>query len=139
MKNNLPQSQPGWHNRGYLPHFDGGELAQFITFRLHDALPAPVLLRWKEELKHERPGEVESIMRRRVEAYLDQAHGNCYLKDAEVATIVQECLALSRSHEIPSHGLDDNAEPRSFVVHTRDWPRPCGDYAFTEVLHIERG
>jgi hypothetical protein len=39
MKNNLPQSPLGWHSRGYLPHFDGGELAQFITFRLHDALP----------------------------------------------------------------------------------------------------
>jgi hypothetical protein len=57
------------------PHFDGGELAQFITFRLHDALPGSVLARWKEELKHEKPGEVEAIMSRRVEAYLDQGHG----------------------------------------------------------------
>jgi hypothetical protein len=75
------QSHLGWHSRGYLPHFDGGELAQFLTFRLDDALPGAVLLRWKEELKHEKPGEVEAIMRRRVEAYLDQGHGNCYLKD----------------------------------------------------------
>ena len=70
MNNRLPQSQLGWHSRGYLPHFDGGELAQFITFRLHDA-------RWKEELKLEQPAEVEAIMRSRVEVYLDQGHGNC--------------------------------------------------------------
>jgi REP element-mobilizing transposase RayT len=92
MKRNLPQSQLGWHSRGYLPHFDGGELAQFITFRLHDALPGPVLVRWKEELKDEKPGEVEAIMRRRVEEYLDQGCGDCYLNDAEVATTVQSAL-----------------------------------------------
>jgi hypothetical protein len=29
----------GWHSRGYLPHYDGGEIPQFITFRLADSLP----------------------------------------------------------------------------------------------------
>jgi REP element-mobilizing transposase RayT len=86
------QSHLGWHSRGYLPHFDGGELAQFITFRLHDALPGSVLVRWKEELKHEQPGEIEAIMRRRVEAYLDQGHGNCYLNNPQVASMVQKAL-----------------------------------------------
>ncbi len=86
----LPQSPTGWHSRGYLPHFDGGELAQFITFRLHDALPGSVLVRWKEERKQS--GELEAIMRRRVEAYLDQGHGNCYLRDSRIATMVQDAL-----------------------------------------------
>jgi len=76
--------KPGWHSRGYLPHFDGGELAQFITFRLHDALPRDVLIRWKEELKLEPSAQAKSIMRRRVEAYLDQGQGSCYLKDPEI-------------------------------------------------------
>jgi len=31
-------------------------------------------------------------MRRRVEAYLDQGHGNCYLKDSAVAAMVQNAL-----------------------------------------------
>jgi putative DNA methylase len=82
----------GWHSRGYLPHFDGGELAQFITFRLHDSLPREVLIRWKEELKLEGSSGAESIMRRRVEAYLDQGHGKCYLKDSKVANMVQNAL-----------------------------------------------
>ena len=92
MTRSLLQSQLGWHSRGYLPHFDRGQLAQFITIRLHDALPASVLVRWKEELKHEQPGEVEAILRRRVEAYLDQGHGSCYLRDSGVATMVQNAL-----------------------------------------------
>jgi len=86
------QSHLGWHSRGYLPRFDGGELAQFITFRLHDALPGSVLVRWKEELKHEQPGEVEAIMRRRVEAYLEQGAGSCYLKEPVVAGMIQSAL-----------------------------------------------
>lgn len=88
----LPPSHLGWHSRGYLPHFDGGELAQFITFRLHDSLPGSVLVRWKEELTNEKAGKVEAIMRRRVEAYLDQGHGSCYLKEPGVATLVQNAL-----------------------------------------------
>ncbi len=86
------KSPRGWHSRGYLPHFDGGELAQFITFRLYDALPQSVVTRWREELKREKPSEVETILRRRVEAYLDQGHGSCFLRDFEVAAMVQEAL-----------------------------------------------
>jgi|ERR1051326_495595 putative DNA methylase len=82
----------GWHSRGYLPHFDGGELAQFITFRLHDALPKSDLLRWREELRFINPAEAETAMRHRIEAYLDQGHGSCYLKDTTLAGLVQEAL-----------------------------------------------
>ena len=35
--NGLPKSQLGWHSRGYLPHFDGRELAQFIRNARHFA------------------------------------------------------------------------------------------------------
>ena len=49
-------------------------------------------MRWKDELKHEQPGESEAIMRRRVEAYLDQGHGRCYLKESAVATMVRNAL-----------------------------------------------
>ena len=101
MKANLPplQSQLGWHSRGYLPHFDGGELAQFITFRLHDSLPREVLIRWKEELKIATTSEAESIMRRRLEAYLDQGHGSCYLQNQDVAAMVQNALLFHDRHK----------------------------------------
>ena len=31
--------EAGWHSRGYLPHFDGREIPQFITCRLADSVP----------------------------------------------------------------------------------------------------
>jgi REP element-mobilizing transposase RayT len=82
----------GWHSRGYLPHFDGGELAQFITFRLYDSLPRELLIRWKAELKLERSEQTQSVMRRRVEAYLDQGYGSCFLQNPGVAEMVQNAL-----------------------------------------------
>ena len=82
----------GWHSRGYLPHFDGGELAQFITFRLHDSLPRDVVIRWKEELKLQPSEAAQSLMRKRVEVYLDQCHGECYLRNHDVAQTVQHAL-----------------------------------------------
>jgi putative DNA methylase len=87
-----PASILGWHNRGYLPHFDGGELAQFITFRLHDSLPRDVLIRWKAELKFEISAEAQSMMRRRVEAFLDQGYGSCYLRNHDIGEMVQKAL-----------------------------------------------
>jgi len=43
----------GWHSRGYLPHFDAGEVFQSITFRLHDSMPQSLLEMWREELARE--------------------------------------------------------------------------------------
>jgi len=88
----INESHLGWHSRGYLPHFDGGELAQFITFRLHDSLPKEVLIHWKEELKLQASVETQSLMRKRIEVYLDQGHGSCYLRDRKVAERVQQAL-----------------------------------------------
>jgi putative transposase len=36
-------TKPGWHQRGYLPHFDAHTLLQHIIFRTHSALPKTVL------------------------------------------------------------------------------------------------
>src|SRR6185369_2281984 len=88
----MTQLSQGWHSRGYLPHFDGGDLPLFVTFRLFDSLPKAVLIGWTVELKLERSAEAESIMRRRVEYYLDQGLGSCYLKNDEVATMLQNAL-----------------------------------------------
>ena len=29
----------GWHQRGYLPHFDAPGVTQFVTFQLEDSFP----------------------------------------------------------------------------------------------------
>jgi REP element-mobilizing transposase RayT len=75
-----------------LPHFDGGEIPQSITFRLWDSLPQVVLKRWQLELSREIGIDPESALRKRIEAYLDQGYGSCYLRRPHVATSVQNAL-----------------------------------------------
>jgi REP element-mobilizing transposase RayT len=119
----------GWHSRGYLPHFDGGELAQFITFRLHDSLPRNLLLCWKEELKFEPNAQASSILRRRVEAYLDQGHGFCYLRDRRVAEVVQNALLF---HDRAKYKLV------AWVVmpnHAHMLCSPCPGYSLAGITH----
>lgn len=122
-------SSLGWHSRGYLPHFDGGELAQFITFRLNDSLPRNLLLRWKEELRFEPSAQASSIMRRRVEAYLDQGHGSCYLRDRRVAEMVQNALLF---HDRMKYKLV------AWVVmpnHAHMLCTPCAEYSLAGIMH----
>lgn len=66
-----------WHSRGYLPHFDSGEVAQFVTWRLADSLPQSVLDKWRQELAPDIMPNAKVILRRRIEHYLDQGYGNC--------------------------------------------------------------
>ena len=81
----------GWHSRGYLPHFDGSEIAQTVTFRLADSLPQTVLERWRSELAADSSNS-ETVLRRRIEHYLDQGYGGRALRDARVAAMVQKSL-----------------------------------------------
>jgi REP element-mobilizing transposase RayT len=39
----------GWYSRGYLPHFDGRAIPQFITLHLADSIPKKVIRLWEEE------------------------------------------------------------------------------------------
>jgi REP element-mobilizing transposase RayT len=84
-----PDAPAGWHSRGYLPHFDGGELTQFITFRLADSMPQELLDRWREDLASEQTIDVDAALRKRIELFLDQGYGKCYLRDPRVASSVQ--------------------------------------------------
>ncbi len=84
--------EAGWHSRGYLPHFDAAEITQTVTFRLADSLPQTVLERWKSELKEGSATAINSVLRRRIEHYLDQGYGSCALRDARIAAVVQQSL-----------------------------------------------
>lgn len=119
----------GWHSRGYLPHFDGGEIPQFITFRLGDSLPQIVLDRWREELQGETGFDIDAALRRRIEAYLDQGYGRCYLKDERVATMVQNSLLF---HDGERYRLS------SWVVmpnHLHFLATPCAGIELSNIQH----
>ncbi len=86
------EATDGWHSRGYLPHFDGAEITQFVTFRLADSLPQRLLETWRSELKEELAANLDTALRRRIEMYLDQGYGLCHLKHPGVAELVQRSL-----------------------------------------------
>ncbi len=88
----MPNTPKGWHSRGYLPHFDGGEIIQFITFRLVDSLPAVLFVKWQEEIKHLKDAEQKTELRKRIELFLDTGYGGCHLRDERIASLVQSKL-----------------------------------------------
>ena len=82
----------GWRSRGYLPHFDGRPVVQFVTLHLADSIPREVIQRWQRELKRRDYEDRKQILQLRVERFLDQGYGKSYLKHAQVAKMVQAAL-----------------------------------------------
>jgi len=81
-----------WRSRGYLPHWEAGEVAQAITFRLADSLPSTLLDSWRAELEL-LPEDKAAIERRKhIEAALDRGHGAALLTDARAAEIVERAF-----------------------------------------------
>ncbi|MCE5237996.1 transposase, partial [bacterium] len=82
----------GWHSRGYLPHLNGGEIVQMVTFRLYGSLPRDVIERLRWELRKLPPATAETELHRRLEEHLDGAHGPTRLREPRVAELVQATL-----------------------------------------------
>jgi len=71
----------GWTQARHLPHTDAAETAQFITYRLADALPIEVARRLDGE--SDPAGDLR--YRDRIEAALDAGHGRGCLTDPPIA------------------------------------------------------
>jgi REP element-mobilizing transposase RayT len=84
--------EAGWHSRGYLPHFDGRALPQFITIHLAGSIPTKVIRSWRQELKSLKYEQERILLQRRIDLYLDQGYGDAFLKVPEVARMVQNAL-----------------------------------------------
>jgi putative DNA methylase len=78
----------GWHQRGYLPHFDAPRVMQFITFQLQDSFPMTRRAEWEIILTE----PDDSAKRKKLEAWLDRGHGQCLLRRNEVAQAVGSAL-----------------------------------------------
>ena len=85
-------SVPEWHSRGYLPHWEAGEVPQSITFRLADSLPTTLLERWRNELENLPEEEANLERRKRIETALDQGHGSGALSKAAIGDLVEHAL-----------------------------------------------
>jgi len=77
-----------WNERGFLPHRDEPGLTQFVTFRVADSFPSALRSEWEGMLKVEDAVE----KRRLLENYLDKGRGECLLRRAEFATIIENSV-----------------------------------------------
>ncbi len=84
--------KPGWHSRGYLPHFDRPDLHQVITYRLADSLPPNAIANLKAKLTEVDDEEARQELRRRIEHLIDAGHGSCLLRLPECARIVEDAF-----------------------------------------------
>src|SRR5438477_2713156 len=126
--------------RRRLPEGEQQGTTYFITFRLGDAVPQKLLRQWKEELEtwrkfHPEPWDASTKYeyQRRFEdareAWLDQGHGECLLRQPQIAATVANAL---RHFDGVRYALD------SFVVmpnHVHVLVRPREDHALSEILH----
>ena len=96
----LKQGFRGWHQRGFLPHFDAPGVTQFVTFQLHDSFP--VTRRAEFEAMLNEPDA--SVKRKQLEAWLDRGHGECWLRRPGVAELVEQTLiaADGRDYRLPA-------------------------------------
>lgn len=90
----------------YLPHWTHEGSTYAVTFRLGDSLPQHVLQEWLAEReaivqdaqRQERELTALEVKRLRelhsdkVERYLDVGHGECWMRDSRIATIIADAL-----------------------------------------------
>jgi hypothetical protein len=98
-RNSIPRPShrsASWHTRGYLPHRDCPNLLQFITFRLHDSVPADMLQRWKSELSWRRglpsSDPINIALQNKIETFEDLGHGDCHLRNPFIWPKIKEAL-----------------------------------------------
>src|ERR1051326_4691031 len=82
----------GWHERGYLPHLDLPNVTQFVTFMLIDSFLITRGREWAPILNE----SDESQRRRRLEACLHRGHASCWMRQRDIADVVEASL---RQHD----------------------------------------
>ncbi len=86
-----------------MPHWQQGDVMQFVTFRLGDSLPKSLLKRWAEQRSlwmaaHPKPwvdearAEYHRKFSRQFEQWLDQGMGCCLFADPCARKVLADCL-----------------------------------------------
>lgn len=82
----------GWHSRGYLPHCDFPGLIQSVSIHLFDSVPIEVIERWVRERETTSDKRSREKLCEKIERYADMGYGSCFLKDANVAKLVEDAI-----------------------------------------------
>ena len=123
FKPRLAPDQYGWHHRGYLPHFDGPEQTQFLTFRLYDSMPQELLDKWRAQSRN------DAQFRKKIEKYLDAGHGSCWLRRDDLAQLVSNSLLFHHDKKYDLH---------SWVImpnHAHVLLTPLNDFHLDQIEH----
>jgi len=80
----------GWYSRGYLPHYEVDNAVQFVTYHLADSLPAATLEKLEFELRSIPDKQKAGTRRDRIEQLMDAGYGACYLREPQIAKMVQD-------------------------------------------------
>lgn len=97
-----------------LPHWQQDEVMQFVTFRLADSMPQSKLRQWREELAtwkthHPEPwtaAEEQEYHQRftwKLEHWLDEGHGACILKNADIRSELEKTLMRDQALKAIHH------------------------------------
>ena len=114
MSEFLDGSEEIHRHGGKLPHWQQGEVMQFVTFRLGDAMPAAKLRQWKEErgiwLSHhpqpwtpEQEKEYHCRFTRKLESWLDEGAGSCIFSDPANRIALEEVLMCFQGERVEHH------------------------------------
>jgi len=115
------------YDRGYLPHYDGGRIIQFVTFRLADSLPQKVIDRYALERERKLITEIE--YHRKVDKFLDEGRGTAHLKNDAIALCIVETLHKFAGEKYRLY---------SWVImpnHVHVLFTPNKGYALAEIMH----
>lgn len=127
-------------HRHHLPHWQQGEVWQFVTWHLHDAMPKAKLDEWEAEKQawlafHPIPWneaterEYHERFSGRVDKWLDAGHGSCLLRDPKCNAIVAHAI---------QHFVNLRYELGAFVVmpnHVHTLFRPYEGRSLDAILH----
>lgn len=80
----IAPTKPGWHNRGYIPHFDANTLLQHVVFRTHGSLPKSVF----EQIQTTQSDTKRAL----IDSALDQSLSGYVFEKPEFADIMQDSL-----------------------------------------------
>jgi type I restriction enzyme R subunit len=97
-----------------LPHWQQGEVMQFVTFRLGDAIPREKLQLWIEQRKiwlahHSQPWDPATEMEYqkefiwKLERWLDQGAGSCLLRDSSARDHLAGSLMKFHGDRVEHH------------------------------------
>jgi len=130
-------------DRGYLPHWTAKGAIYHVIFRLHDALPAREIERIEQEretvIRRVQQGQCElteserkqlkQLFNDKIDRYLDNGRGICYLANSDIADMLASVLRHfdEKRYELYSWCIMPN--------HVHAVVKPWGNYSLSKILH----